>query len=51
MNGQFQAASLRSIGYRNTMIFITMVYLMAAPLGNLIQIHIKRRGTKIDHSG
>ena len=35
MNGLFQAARARARGYRNTATFITMIYLIAAPLGNL----------------
>jgi len=35
MNGLFQAARARARGYRNTETFITMIYLIAAPLGNL----------------
>ena len=34
-NGLFQAARARARGYRNTATFITMIYLIAAPLGNL----------------
>lgn len=35
MNSLFQAARARARGYRNTATFITMIYLIAAPLGNL----------------
>ncbi len=35
LNGLFQAARARARGYRNTATFITMIYLIAAPLGNL----------------
>ncbi len=35
MNGLFQAARARARGYRNTATFINMIYLIAAPLGNL----------------
>ena len=35
MNGLFQAARARARGYRNTATFMTMIYLIAAPLGNL----------------
>jgi transposase len=35
MNGLFQAARARARGYRNTATFITMIYLIAAPLGML----------------
>ena len=35
LNGLFQAGRARARGYRNTATFITMIYLIAAPLGNL----------------
>lgn len=35
LNGLFQAARARARGYRNTATFMTMIYLIAAPLGNL----------------
>jgi transposase len=35
LNGLFQAARARARGYRNTATYITMIYLIAAPLGNL----------------
>ncbi len=35
LNGLFQAARARARGYRNTATFITMIHLIAAPLGNL----------------
>ncbi len=35
LNGLFQAARARARGYRNTATFITMIYLIAAPLENL----------------
>ena len=35
LNGLFQAARARARGYRNIATFITMIYLIAAPLGNL----------------
>ena len=35
LNGLFQAARARARGYRNTTTFITMIYLIAAPIGNL----------------
>ena len=35
LSGLFQAARARARGYRNTATFITMIYLIAAPLGNL----------------
>ena len=35
LNGLFQAARARARGYRNTATFITMTYLIAAPIGNL----------------
>ncbi len=34
MNGLFQAARAR--GYRNAETFITMIYLIAAPLGDMV---------------
>ncbi len=37
MNGLFQAARARARGYRNTETFITMIYLIAAPLGDLFE--------------
>lgn len=36
-NGIFQAARARARGYRNVQTFITMIYLIAAPLGHLLQ--------------
>ena len=35
LNGLFQAARARARGYRNTTTFMTMIYLIATPLGNL----------------
>ena len=35
LNGLFQAARARARGYRNTTTFATMIYLIAAPLGDL----------------
>tara|TARA_Y100000031_G_C8216913_1_gene383886 strand:+ start:185 stop:1507 length:1323 start_codon:yes stop_codon:yes gene_type:complete len=35
LNGLFQAARARARGYRNTATFITMIYLIAAPLENI----------------
>ena len=37
LNGLFQAARARPRGYRNTTTFATMIYLIAAPLGDLFQ--------------
>jgi len=37
MNGLFQAARARARGYRNVHTFITMIYLIAAPIGHLIK--------------
>jgi transposase len=37
LNGLFQAARARARGYRNTTTFATMIYLLAAPLGDLLQ--------------
>lgn len=39
LNGIFQAARARARGYRNVFIFITMIYFIAAPLGELIKFH------------
>lgn len=36
LNGLFQAAKARARGYRNTATFITMIYLIAAPPGELV---------------
>ncbi len=36
LNGIFKAARARARGYRNVETFITIIYLIAAPLGNLI---------------
>ena len=36
LNGIFKAARARARGYRNVATFITIIYLIAAPLGNLI---------------
>ncbi len=35
LNGLFQAARARARGYRNTQTFIAMIYLIAAPLGDI----------------
>jgi transposase len=37
LNGLFQAARARARGYRNTATFATMIYLIAAPLGELFK--------------
>ncbi len=37
MNGLFQAARARARGYRNTETFITMIYLIAARLEDVIK--------------
>jgi transposase len=37
LNGLFQAARARARGYRNTTTFATIIYLIAAPLGDLFQ--------------
>ena len=37
LNGLFQAARARARGYRNTETFITMIYLIAAPLGDIFK--------------
>jgi transposase len=36
LNGLFQAARARARGYRNTATFITMIYLIAAPIGHIL---------------
>ena len=36
LNGLFQAARARARGYRNHKTFITMIYLIAAPIGDLL---------------
>ena len=37
LNGLFQAARARARGYRNVTTFATIIYLIAAPLGNLFE--------------
>jgi transposase len=37
LNGIFQAARGKARGYRNVHTFITMIYLIAAPLGDLFK--------------
>lgn len=37
LRGLFQAARARARGYRNSTTFATMIYLIAAPLGDLFQ--------------
>ena len=37
LNGLFQAARARARGYRNISTFTTVIYLLAAPLGNLLE--------------
>jgi transposase len=39
LNGIFQAARARARGYRNVFTFMTMIYLLAAPLGDIIKFH------------
>ena len=39
LNSLFQAARARARGYRNTATFITMMYLIAAPIGDFIEFH------------
>jgi transposase len=39
LNGIFQAARARARGYRNVFTFMTMIYFIAAPLGELIKFH------------
>jgi transposase len=36
LNGLFQAARARARGYRNEKTFITMIYLIAAPIGDIV---------------
>ena len=38
LNGLFQAARARARGYRNQTTFATMIYLIAAPLGDLFDV-------------
>jgi len=40
LNGLFQAARARARGYRNVENFITMIYLIAAPIQALLQTEI-----------
>jgi hypothetical protein len=35
-NGLFQAAWARARGYRNVTTFITMIYLIGAPIGDIL---------------
>ena len=37
LNGLFQAARARARGYRNVQTFITMIYLIAAPMGHILK--------------
>jgi hypothetical protein len=37
LNGVFQAARARARGYRNTATYITIIYLLAAPLRDLLK--------------
>jgi transposase len=39
LNGIFQAARARARSYRNVFTFMTMIYFIAAPLGELIKFH------------
>lgn len=39
LNGIFQAARARARGYRNVFTFMTMIYFIAAPLGEMIKFH------------
>ncbi|CAO0824682.1 hypothetical protein DFAR_810009 [Desulfarculales bacterium] len=39
LNGIFQAARARAKVYRNVSIFMTMIYFIAAPLGELIKFN------------
>jgi len=37
LNGIFQAARARARGYRNTATYITIIYLLAAPLPDILK--------------
>jgi len=37
LNGIFQAARARARGYRNTTTFVTIIYLLAAPLPDILK--------------
>jgi hypothetical protein len=37
LNGTFQAARARARGYRNTATFVTIIYLLAAPLPDILK--------------
>ena len=37
LNGIFQAARARARGYRNTATFVTIIYLLAAPLPDILK--------------
>ncbi|CAO0819832.1 hypothetical protein DFAR_1130005 [Desulfarculales bacterium] len=39
LNGTFQAARAKVRGYRNVFTFMTMIYFITAPLGELIKFH------------
>ncbi|CAO0821465.1 hypothetical protein DFAR_2360011 [Desulfarculales bacterium] len=39
LNGILQAARAKARGYRNVLTFMTMIYFIAAPLGELIKFH------------
>ncbi|CAO0821779.1 hypothetical protein DFAR_2640002 [Desulfarculales bacterium] len=39
LNGIFQAARVRARGYRSVFTFITIIYFITAPLGELINFH------------
>ena len=45
LNGIFQAAKCRARRYRNDDTFASMIYLLAAPILILAQIHLIRRRT------
>ncbi|CAO0822173.1 hypothetical protein DFAR_2870010 [Desulfarculales bacterium] len=39
LNGIFQAARAKARGYLNVFTFMTMIYFITAPLGELIKSH------------
>ncbi|CAO0822046.1 hypothetical protein DFAR_2800007 [Desulfarculales bacterium] len=40
LNGICKTARARAKGYRNVFTFMTIIYFIAAPLGNLIKFHV-----------
>jgi hypothetical protein len=41
LNGLFQAARTRARGYRNTATYITIIYLLGAPLPDLLRVRLR----------